>query len=120
MRPAAVILAAVLALAALVGCVDTRTPTEQAAQWWPASQQAAARCVIWHESRGIPSVVGSAGELGVMQIHPVHAAEFTRLTGKPFRAVVDSRLAGQYGYHLWVASGRSWRPWSTRHVCGLR
>lgn len=108
-----------LALAA-TACQDTRTPTEQAASWWPPSERPAARCVIAHESHGDPRVVGSAGELSVLQIHPVHAADYTRLTGKPFSTVVDSRLAGQYGYHLWLVSGRSWRPWSTRHVCGLR
>lgn len=107
-----------LCLAPLVACRDTRTPAQQAADWWPPSQRAGALCVIERESHGNPNVIGSAGERSVLQIHPIHASAYRRLTGKNL-ADVNSVLAGQFAYQVLFAE-RGWQPWrNTAGPCGL-
>ncbi len=103
----------------LASCEDRRSPVDQAANWWPPSQRANARCIIFHESTNRPDAVSPGGaNLGLLQINRVHAAAFKRLTGKPIDpGAFDPRLAGQFGFVLWSEQG--WRPWATRHVCGL-
>lgn len=121
LRPA--VAALVVALAVLVGCQDVRPPAQQAADWWPPGQRAAALCVIEHESGGDPHAVSpGGGNFGLLQINRVHAGDFERLTGRPFvPGVFDPHLAGEYGYALWVAVGGRWSPtWSTARACGLR
>ena len=39
---------------------------------WPAHAVETVMCIMQHESGGIVSNIGAAGERGLMQIHPVH------------------------------------------------
>lgn len=101
------------------GCEDRRSPVDQAANWWPPSQRANARCIIWEESRNDPTATGSAGEAGLLQLHPIHAAMFARVTGKPFHPNAwNPVLNGQASFVLWKEGG--WGQWSTAGKCGLR
>ncbi len=113
-------LAVLLLCLVLASCEDTRSPVDQAANWWPPSQRAAARCVIGRESGGNPNVVGSEGERGVLQIHPVHRRAFERLTGKSYYGNVENPvLSGQFAYQVLYAE-RGWQPWrNTAGPCGL-
>ena len=96
-------------------CEDRRTPTEQAVEWFPASERARARCIVHYESTGNPTATGSAGERGLFQIHPVHRSAFTRLTGKPWSEAYNPVLNGQFAHRLWREQG--WSPWTTLRYC---
>ncbi len=110
--------AVLLLCLALSSCEDRRSPVDQAANWWPPSQRANARCIIWEESRNDPNATGSAGEAGLLQLHPIHAREFERLTGKPYHPNAwNPVLNGQASFALWKRTG--WRSWSTARRCGL-
>ena len=110
--------AVLLLCLALASCEDRRSPVDQAANWWPPSQRANARCIIWEESRNDPTATGNAGEAGLTQLHPVHAREFERLTGRSFWPNAwNPVLNGQASFALWKRTG--WRSWSTARRCGL-
>lgn len=108
-----------VALLLLTSCQDHRTPTQQAAEWWPPSERQNISCVIRGESGGNESVVGLEGEVGVLQIHPTHRPAFREMTGKSLaESAYDSPLIGQFGYSLWLERG--YRPWwNTARKCGL-
>lgn len=114
-RLAHALLAAALALGLMSGCEDRRSPVEQAVEWFPPSERARARCIVWYESRNNPAAVGGAGEASLFQIHPVHAGSFRRLTGKPWGEAWNPILNGQYAHRLWREQG--WRPWTTAGRC---
>lgn len=118
----ACLLLAVLFLLPSCEFVETRTPTEQAARFWPREQWDDAACVIYHESRGDPNAGNDyrGGHYGILQIGKrTWQREFEEFTGKPFfPGVFDPRLSGAFAYHRIYAEG-GWRPWSVRRLCGL-
>lgn len=111
-------LALTLSLCA-VGCEDTRSPVEQAVEWFPPSQRATARCIIQAESGGRPDAVSPSNDHGLFQINAVHRRAFEALTHKPFRPTIyEPILNGQMARKVWDDAGGSWRPWTTRSACG--
>lgn len=109
----------IVALLLLVsGCQDRRDPVSQAVEWFPVSEQATARCIVWLESSNDPATVGAAGERGLFQIHPMHRRDYEAFTGKPWSTVADPHMSGLYARHLWDEVGRRWSPtWSTARRC---
>ncbi len=70
--------------------------------WDCARALAVARC----ESRLDPAAVGGAGERGLFQIHPVHAAWL----GPRWDALFDPVVNVAVAHEMWRTQG--WRPWS--------
>lgn len=75
---------------------------------WPTSQKANVIYCIWAESRGNPA---DGPCLGLMQIHPVHARAYLRVTGHSVWEYRNSKANLQFGLWLWQRSG--WGPWVT-------
>lgn len=67
-----------------------------------------AGAVIQCESRWDTNAVGSAGELGLLQIHPIHETGMRR-QGLDWHTEVD-RV--KYAVTLWSRQG--WSPWSCK------
>jgi len=118
---AALTVAACLLLASTgAACEDRRDPVTQAVEWFPLSQQATARCIVWLESSNRADTIGSAGERGYFQIHPVHRRDYEAYTGKPWSTVAEPVMNGMYAVHLWDEVGHCWSPtWSTARRCGV-
>lgn len=74
----------------------------------PAEFAASAGPVFWCESKFNPAAVGSAGERGIPQIHPVHFPAMRKLGLSP----ESSSDLVQYAVRMWERSG--WGPWSCR------
>lgn len=72
------------------------------ARWagWPQAEWQRLIVCIRGESGGRPQARGSAGEIGLMQIHPVHRV----------RNAQDPLVNLKAGLRLWRARG--WRPWT--------
>lgn len=119
MRALAAAAACLLLASTGAACEDPRDPVSQAVEWFPQSQQATARCIVWLESSNRASTVGSAGELGYFQIHPVHRREYERLTGKPWSTVAEPVMNGLAARMVYDDAGGSWSPWSTHRRCGV-
>lgn len=116
MRRTLPLILAALLLLATTSCEDRRDATTKAADWWPRSEQAMARCVIRHESSGNPYAVSPSNDHGILQVNAVHRRAFEALTGKPFFPnIYNPVLAGQYGRQLWDQQG--WRPWVGARYC---
>lgn len=115
----ACLLLAVLFLLPSCEFVETRTPTEQAARFWPKHQWDDASCIIHYESTGNPTA-RNGSHYGILQISVRYWKEkFERFTGKPFfPGVFDPRLSAMFAYHVIYAEG-GWQPWEARHRCGL-
>lgn len=84
------------------------------ARSFPVSARRDALCIAWHESRLRRTAIGSAGERGLFQLHPIHrhwigSARWSRM----FDPVVNAAMARA----LWKSSGYSWRPWTTSRSC---
>jgi hypothetical protein len=65
--------------------------------------------VAWCESRYNPTTVGSAGERGLMQIHPVHISYLAN-HGLSWDDMFDPMANLTYAYALYSSQG--WRPWT--------
>jgi hypothetical protein len=65
--------------------------------------------VVYCESRFNPGTVGSAGERGLFQIHPVHIP-YLADRGLSWDAMFDPASNIQYAYDLYARSG--WGPWT--------
>ena len=88
-----------------VRCVIRRT--------FPPGLVAAALCVAWAESRDQPRTVGSLGERGVFQLHPVHRAWIGEARWRRmFDPVTNAAVA------LVLVRHAGWSPWSTAGRCG--
>jgi hypothetical protein len=74
----------------------------------PAAMVPGTVTVIQCESRWDTNAVGAAGELGVLQIHPIHK-EAMRSLGLEYNREGD-RI--EFAVRLWRNSGNSWRSWS--------
>lgn len=75
-------------------------PSQYVARW---------RCIINHESRWTRTALGSHGERGLTQIHPVHRWAFARDLYDPvWNLLVARRLSN---------GGRSTAPWTTSTLC---
>lgn len=65
--------------------------------------------VVYCESRFNPSTVGSAGERGLFQIHPVHIP-YLQERGLTWDAMFDPQANIAYAYDLYARAG--WGPWT--------
>lgn len=95
----------VYALDRPLACVD-------APAGWAAQALAIGEC----ESHWRTEAVGEAGELGILQIHPIHFPRMV-LMGLDLQFEPD-RL--KYAFWLWESSGRSFRQWSCAQRVGVR
>ena len=78
---------------------------------WPRSERGNWIFCVRGESGGDPSTTGAAGEASLMQIHPIHAKTFKRVTGKAFwRYAWRAELNIRFGLWLWEREG--WAPWT--------
>jgi hypothetical protein len=80
-----------------------------AATAWPAAVRSEALAVSGCESSWHPAATGGHGEIGLFQIHPVHAWRFTEQFGAaadPSDPHQNAAVARQ----LWGEEG--WAPWS--------
>jgi hypothetical protein len=107
------VLAPSATLAACPPPVNEITPpsckvTEPIIVFFPAEEWATAVYVRGRESSNLPWVVGAAGERGLFQIHPVHAARFDRFGG--WDAAFDPWANTEVAAELWREFG--WQPWS--------
>jgi hypothetical protein len=74
-----------------------------------ADDCAKALSVAWCESSYNPHTVGSAGERGLMQIHPVHIGNLSNY-GLSWDDMFDPVANLTYAYALYSSQG--WRPWT--------
>ena len=77
------------------------------------SQGQTALAIANCESHLNPLAVGSHGERGVMQIHPVHQYSMTKI-GFTWNQMFDWKKNIDYAYVLYKYNG--WFPWSCRSV----
>lgn len=75
---------------------------------WPEDRVGEALRVAGCESGWRPAALGSAGEVGLFQIHPVHAARFD-FHGVPLDPA-DPVHNAYVALQIWGKEG--WRPWS--------
>ena len=116
MRRALTALVALSLLLVLTGCEDRRSPVDKAVGWFPASQQAMARCVIHHESNGRPDAVSPTNDHGIFQINAVHRRAVPDLSGKAFPPGASAPTRnGQHAQVPWEQN--AWRAWSGARRC---
>lgn len=60
------------------------------------------------ESRWQSDAVGAAGELGILQVNPIHAPAMAK-HGLDFQSAGD-RV--RWAVRMWEAGGREWGPWA--------
>lgn len=76
---------------------------------WPESAIPDAVAVAGCESGWFPGAVGTVGELGIFQVHPVHFPRFEARWGaeaRPANPLQNAIIARE----IWAEQG--WRPWS--------
>lgn len=82
---------------------------------WPADMWPWLSCVIWRESKGIPTVVYRASRdrsYGLMQINALaHSKAMIEFAGSE-EAFLDPRVNLSFAYRLFQAAGKS--PWYSR------
>lgn len=76
---------------------------------WPAYLWPVVECLIARESRGNPYAVGSAGERGLMQVHPITWGYLARYGITP-DALFDPATNIRAAYLLYIEAG-GLRPW---------
>ncbi len=92
--------------------ISTQQAIEMAIQqWWPESEWENAWCIIGRESTWRPWVVSPTGDYGLFQLNRIHAASYD--WGRILE--IDFNVAA--AHDLWTTN--DWRPWSTRHLCGV-
>lgn len=70
-------------------------------------QAGAALAVAWCESKLNPVAIGSTGERGLFQVHPIHAYRWPDF----WAAWSDPQRNAEYAYEL-SAGGSNWSPWA--------
>ena len=76
---------------------------------WPVSLQGTVLCLIQRESKGDASAVGGAGEVGLLQIHPVHAGWLATL-GYSWGSLFDPATNIAAAWELFKKAG-GLSPW---------
>lgn len=104
----------VLALSALTNDYSHWVDTYRVVSYFPLDQQVRAFNIFWCESSGNRFAVGSQGEAGIPQIHPIHWEHY-KVTMTPLQ---DPDIAGLVARDIYDQSlyytGDGWTPWSCR------
>ena len=79
---------------------------------WPQHRLDELVAVAWCESRFYSDRVGAAGELGPMQIHPVHRQMVAEM-GYAWSEVADPLVNLVIAHRVFLDAG-GWRPWSCK------
>lgn len=76
---------------------------------FPVEERAHAMEIAYCESRFRPGKIGSLGERGVMQIHPVHI-DFLYNIGYTWNQMLEVTPNVKVAYEIWELYG--WEPWA--------
>ena len=79
----------------------------RAVKYFPPDQQVTALKIFYCESQWNTYAIGSAGERGIPQIHPIHF-DYYKVTGD--QLTYNPELAGIVAYFIYIEQG--WSAWS--------
>ena len=116
-RPVAVALAAVVALALLLGstgCTPEETSKQAIRQTFPASVVDKAMRVAYCESRYTPDAVSRSGDYGLFQINKVTWEKTVKGWGYTWDQMFDPYINSRVALKIYQLAGNSWQPWSCR------